>query len=257
MRLLTTNSPVIPRRGSRYAIHVRGSSFIGMPTTGTCLSTTRKKSTGNVTSVVSNCSQQLATRTTCLCMRKIRKNTLVNNVTIVLYSSQFKRHMESHSGGGQLTCPSRACAGKTFHNKDTLKHHMEVHKGEKKFCKYQECDKFFYAQHYLSDHIHRQHKDPYQCENVLTGCDFTTWSRRTLQNQETYYCPFKSGMSDEWSIVRNYGQCNTFSNFCIFSDGTDSMTVNVIGDIAITSYLLLYYQLVVWMFAQLQLVVQQ
>ena len=114
-----------------------------------------------------------------------------------LYSSQLKRHMESHSGGGQLTCPLRACAGKTFHNKDTLKCYMEVHKGEKKFCKYQGCDKFFYAQHYLSDHICRQHKDPYQCENILTGCDFTTWSRRTLQNHETYYCPFKLGMSDE------------------------------------------------------------
>ena len=170
-----------------------------------------------------------------------------------LYSSQLKRHMESHSVGAQLTCPSRACAGKTFNNKDTLKHHMEVHKGEKKFCKYQGCDKLFYAEHYLSDHIHREHKDPYQCENVLTGFDFTTQSRRTLQNHEMYYCPFKLGMSHEWSIVRNYSWCNTHSNFCILSDGT----VNVIGDVAITSYLLLYYQSVIQMLAQLQLIVQK
>ena len=105
--------------------------------------------------------------------------------------------MESHSGGGKLTCASRACAGKMFHNKDTLKWHMEAHKKEKKYCKYLGCDKFFYAQHYLSDHVHRQDKDPYQYENVLAGCDFTTQSRRTLQNHEMYYCPFKLGMSDE------------------------------------------------------------
>ena len=51
---------------------------------------------------------------------------------------------------------------------------MEVHRAEKKECPYEGCDKFFYAAHYLSDHIRRQHKDPYQCENVLSGCDFVT-----------------------------------------------------------------------------------
>ena len=50
-----------------------------------------------------------------------------------LYKSQLKRHLESHAGGGHLTCASRACAGKTFLNKDTLKCHMEIHKKEKGF----------------------------------------------------------------------------------------------------------------------------
>ena len=127
-------------------------------------------------------------------MRKIKKKHVCTQCNHqFLYSSQLKRHMESNSGGGKLTCASRACAGKTFHNKDTLK----WHKKEKKYCKYLGCDKFFYVQHYLSDHVCRQHKDPYQCENILTRCDFTTQSRRTLQNYEMYYCPFKSGMSDE------------------------------------------------------------
>ena len=114
-----------------------------------------------------------------------------------LYSSQLERHMESHSGGGKLTCASWACAGKTFHNKDTLKWHMEEHKKEKKFCQYEGCDKYFYALHYLSDHVRRQHKEPYQCENVLARCTFTTQSRRTLQTHEEYYCTFKAGVSDE------------------------------------------------------------
>ena len=114
-----------------------------------------------------------------------------------LYKSQLKRHMESHADGGSLTCASRGCVGKTFQNKDTLKQHMEVHRAEKKECPYEGCDKFFYAAHYLSDHIRRQHKDPYQCENVLSGCDFVMQSRWTLQNHETYFCPYKSGMSDK------------------------------------------------------------
>ena len=112
-----------------------------------------------------------------------------------LYKSQLKRHLESHAGGGHLTCASRACADKMFLNKDTLKHHMEVHRKGKYFCPHEGCDKYFFTQHYLSDHIHRQHKDPYQCKNVLAGCTFTTRSRRTLQTHETYYCLFKLGMS--------------------------------------------------------------
>ena len=80
-----------------------------------------------------------------------------------LHKSQLKRHMESHAGGGHLTCASRSCAGKTFLNKDTLKQHMEVHKHEKKFCPHEGCDKYFFTQHYLSDYIRRQHKDPYEC----------------------------------------------------------------------------------------------
>ena len=82
-----------------------------------------------------------------------------------LYKSQLKRHLESHACGDHLACASRACAGKTFLNKDTLKHYMKVHKKEKR--------------HYLSDHICRQHKDPYECENVLAGCNFTMRSRHT------------------------------------------------------------------------------
>ena len=45
------------------------------------------------------------------------------------------------------------------------------------------------------------------------------------------------------NIVRNNSLVNNHSNFCIFSDWIDSTTVNATGDVAITSYLLLYYQI--------------
>ena len=114
-----------------------------------------------------------------------------------LYKSQLNRHMEVHGGGQRLTCASRSCAEKTFQNKDMLKRHMEIHKVEKNVCPYEGCTKYFYAMHYLSDHIRCQHKNPYQCENMLQGCNYTTRSRRSLQEHETYYCPFKLGMSDK------------------------------------------------------------
>ena len=136
-----------------------------------------------------------------------------------LYKSQLGRHMESHEGRHKLTCASRSCAGKTFQSKDTLKCHMEINKGEKNFCLYEGCNKFFYAAHYLSDHIRHQRKNPYQCENILLGCDFITRSRRTLQEHETYYCSFKLGMSNEWTLVRNYNLDNNRSNYWIFQMG--------------------------------------
>ena len=130
-----------------------------------------------------------------------------------LYKSQLDRHMLSHSTTAhRLTCPSRDCAGKTFLNKDMLKRHMEIHKGEKKYCTVEGCPKFFYVSHYLSDHIRRQHKPAYQCENVLSGCTFTTRSRWTLHEHKNIFCTYKSGMSDEWSVVQNCSWYNSHSN---------------------------------------------
>ena len=74
---------------------------------------------------------------------------------------------------------------------------MELHKGEKKYCTFEGCTKFFYVKHYLSDHIRRQHRHPYQCENVLSGCNFTMRSRQTLHEHKNFFCTYKSGMSDE------------------------------------------------------------
>ena len=48
--------------------------------------------------------------------------------------------------------------------------------------------------HYLSDHIRRHHNAPYQCKNIISGCYFTTKSRMTLKEHETYYCLFKLGI---------------------------------------------------------------
>ena len=61
---------------------------------------------------------------------------------------------------------------------------MEIHKVEKKYCTVEGCPKFFYASHYLFDHIRRQHKAAYQCENILSGCTFTTRSGQTLKEHE-------------------------------------------------------------------------
>ena len=48
--------------------------------------------------------------------------------------------------------------------------------------------------HYLSDHVRRHYIAPYQCKNIISGCDFTTRSRITLKEHETYYCSFKLGI---------------------------------------------------------------
>ena len=45
--------------------------------------------------------------------------------------------------------------------RDMLKRHMEIHKAEKNVCPYEGCTKYFYAMHYLSNHIRCQHKNPY------------------------------------------------------------------------------------------------
>lgn len=72
----------------------------------------------------------------------------------VLYKSQLKRYVLSHdTTGHRLTCPSHHYTGKTFLNKDTLKRHLEIHKGEERYCTFEGCTKFSCVKHYLSDHI--------------------------------------------------------------------------------------------------------
>ena len=128
-----------------------------------------------------------------------------------LYKFQLNQHMQSHSTTARrLTCPSCDCAGKTFLNKDTLKRHMEIRKDEKSTVQLRVVQNSSNVSHYLSDHIRRQHKAAYQCENVLSCCTFTTRSRQTLQEHENYFCTYKPGMSDEWTVVWNCSQDKSF-----------------------------------------------
>ena len=109
------------------------------------------------------------------------------------YPSQLNSHAQVHSPQKIHQCPNRGC-GKTFKCSATLKQHFKKHNEKQYKCPH--CTYVTDLQHYLKDHMTRNHGPILVCEFFVNGCEYTTHHRSSLSRHEAW-CEYKPSNSSD------------------------------------------------------------
>ena len=138
----------------------------------------------NVMSARKNSGQQVITRNTFFFTKKKRRNWYVMNVgrglaippslTTTHKSIHLKKYINAQIGG--VAKHVKCCA--------TLKHHFKKHNEKKYKCPH--CTYVTDLQHYLKDHMMRNHGAILVCEYFVNRCDYTTHHRSSLTRHEAW-----------------------------------------------------------------------